>query len=82
MTHDVIIECNGVGPVIKHVQVDMPYYQNGIVTYAVAPLDTLKPKELARYKRRLDRLKDEMLEIIADMTGGTIYNSDGTPKYD
>ena len=79
MSHDIIIGCNGVGPIIRQDTITIPHYENGIVTYAVAPKDDLSEKKLTRYKKRLDRLKDEMLEIIADMTGGEIYNQDGTP---
>lgn len=73
MTHDVIIHCNGVGPIIREDTITIPHYENGIVTYAVAPKDDIPPKKLARYVRKLERLRYEMLEIIEDMTGGTIY---------
>lgn len=79
MTHDVIIGCNGVGPIIRQDTITIPHYENGIVTYAVAPPDDMPPKKIERYKKRLERLRYEMLEIIADMTGGEIYDHDGTP---
>ncbi len=52
------------------------------MTYAVAPKDDIPPKKLARYKRKLERLRYEMLEIMEDMTGLPIYDHDGTPHED
>jgi len=77
LSHDIIIGCNGVGPIIRTDTIDMPHYENGIVTYAVAPKDDLTPKQLKRYKRALERKRYEMLEIIEEMTGGEIYEPPG-----
>lgn len=73
MTHEIIIECNGVGPITGQDTITMNHYEGGIVTYAVRPRDDIAPRVRARKLRQLERLRYEMLEIMEDLTGLPIY---------
>jgi hypothetical protein len=73
VTHDLIIECNGVGPITGQDTITINHYEGGIVTYAVRPKDDLPPRTRARLLRKLEQHRHEMLEIMEDLTGLAIY---------
>ncbi len=68
-----IIICNGVGPVIRQDTITIPHYQNGICIIAWEPPAGMEQKQIDKYTRKLQRLHDEALDVIADATGGTTY---------
>ena len=69
-----IIICNGVGPVIRQDTITIPHYENGICIIAWEPPAGTEQKEIDKYTKRLQKLHDLALEVIADATGGTIYS--------
>ena len=72
MSH-VIWHCNGVGPIEYRAKVDMPFYANGMSTYNWLPPHDMSRDEILKVDAKLEKLRQKMLEIIADATGGTIY---------
>jgi hypothetical protein len=68
-----IIICNGVGPVLRQDTITIPHYENGICIIAWEPPAGMSQHDIDKYTKRLQKLHDLALDVIADATGGTIY---------
>jgi hypothetical protein len=75
VTHEIIIECNGVGPITGQDTITMNHYEGGIVTYAVRPRDDIAAGRRAHLLHKLEHHRYEMLEIMEELTGLPIYEA-------
>jgi hypothetical protein len=68
-----IIICDGVGPVIRKDTITIDHYENGIVIIVWEPPAGMPQHDIDKYTKRLQKLHDLAIEVIADATGGTVY---------
>lgn len=72
MAH-VIWHCNGVGEVEYRAQVDMPFYEYGMSTYNWHPPHDMPRAKVLEIDEKLEKLRQQQLQLIAKSTGGEIY---------
>lgn len=69
---DIIILCNGVGPVIRQDTITIPHYEDGICIVAIKFKLGTPEKKKAKTIAKLEKLRYKILEEIEKATGGEI----------
>jgi hypothetical protein len=72
LSHDIIIHCNGVGPVTQQDTITIPHYENGIAIVAWEVPHDMPANKRAKHDARIEKLRHKILQEIAKATGGEI----------
>lgn len=70
---DTTVLCDGVGKIIRHDTITIPHYEDGIAIVAVRVKLGTPEKKKDKALKRIKALRYKILEEIAALTGGEIY---------